>query len=366
MYKYTNRIDVLICDDGRTGHLRQSQAVAVSLREAAQQQGKETRLTTVKIEYRSDVWKTLFQCAVLMSSGLRFMRGRWLYAMALTPDTVKQLDQVKADCVISCGSMNGALAWLVADLNRAKSIAILKQGLMPLTAFDKVILPEHDGYKGKSGHVIQTKVAVNLIDGPYLTKQVNALLERYSHLKSDVRLKFGVLIGGDTKGVKMKSEVIRLLFNHLKNACVHYKASLLVTTSRRTPPDIEFLIEQEMQSLKRSGLCIIENQSPTPEAMGGILGLADIVIVSGESISMVSEAIASQKATIIFSPLGEFSNDSTQKYDQFALRLSEEGYALASNIKDIPQSINMLMSTKRPLKKLNQKSLLSEEFKSFI
>ena len=36
------------------------------------------------------------------------------------------------------------------------------------------------------------------------------------------------------------------------------------------------------------------------EAMGGIVGLSDILIVSGESISMISEAASSGKNTIVF------------------------------------------------------------------
>ena len=94
----------------------------------------------------------------------------------------------------------------------------------------------------------------------------------------------------------------------IKEAALHYNADILMTTSRRTPSAIEQIILKELKNFERCSLCIIANQRNIPEAVGGILGLSDLVIVSGESISMVSEALSSGKRTIVFSPHGEYSD----------------------------------------------------------
>src|SRR5208283_2731741 len=94
---------------------------------------------------------------------------------------------------------------------------------------------------------------------------------------------------------------IRQLIGQIKEAAWHYNADILLTTSRRTPGTIEQIIFRELKNFERCSLCIIANQRNIAEAIGGILGLSDLVIVSGESISMVSEALSSGKPTIVFS-----------------------------------------------------------------
>ena len=140
----------------------------------------------------------------------------------------------------------------------------------------------------------------NLINAAYLKEQSEGLIKHYSHLKGNVRTKFGVLIGGDTKGVKFDEDQIRELIDQIKEAALHYNADILLTTSRRTPAAIEQIIVKELKNFERCSLCIIANQRNIPEAVGGILGLSDLVIVSGESISMVSEALSSGKAPLCF------------------------------------------------------------------
>ena len=56
--------------------------------------------------------------------------------------------------------------------------------------------------------------------------------------------------------------------------------------------------------------------------VGGILGLCDMVVVSGESISMVSEAVSSGKPVVVFMPSDE--TGLKPKYRAFLDQLSEE------------------------------------------
>ena len=65
----------------------------------------------------------------------------------------------------------------------------------------------------------------------------------------------------------------------------------IITTSRRTPKKIENLLQREFKRHPACRLLIIASSNNVPEAMGGILGVSDLVIVSGDSISMVAEQL---------------------------------------------------------------------------
>ncbi len=359
VWKYSNRKDVVVLDDGRTGHLRQSQAALNALEEVLKGKQQTLLAHTVMVAYRSVIARRVLNGLGFISRFVPFIRGRWMLAMALDAATMKVLDALTPDAVISCGSANGVVMAIYAEVNRAKTIAILRQGSVALDFFDRVIMPEHDGKLPMAqGKQIRTKAALNLIDKVYLRKQTDGLLSRYSHLKADMRLKIGVMIGGDAKGVVMNPEVIRALMVHLKTISEHYNATILLTTSRRTPASVDQLIERESALLKRMGLCIIANTHNVPEAVGGILGLSDLILVSAESISMVSEAVSASKMTVVFSPMGNFPQNPTNKYEQFVFKMQQQGYVMAADINNIPNAVSMLMTRKIMLKNLDDKQVL--------
>lgn len=53
------------------------------------------------------------------------------------------------------------------------------------------------------------------------------------------------------------------------------------------------------------------------------MGLSDIIVVSGESISMVSEALSAEKYVLVFSP--QKKAQITTKQDEFLEKLRKEG-----------------------------------------
>jgi mitochondrial fission protein ELM1 len=79
-------------------------------------------------------------------------------------------------------------------------------------------------------------------------------------------------------------------------------AYLLATSSRRTPPWADEILKAALKGQKQCPLLVIANESNLKGAVPGILGLSDVLVVSGESISMVSEAIVSGKPVVVFLP----------------------------------------------------------------
>jgi len=176
---------------------------------------------------------------------------------------------------VSCGSQTSGVNFILSRLFSTKAIHILKTGLIQWRWFSLIVLPEHDKPHPQSGTtpVVLTKAALNLITPQYLKEQKEKLLLRYSHLKNNVRLKIGVLIGGNTKGVVYDALQIRLLLRQLKEAAEHFNMDLLVTTSRRTPLAVDQTVIKELRNFNRCPLLIIPNESNIPEAVGGILAL---------------------------------------------------------------------------------------------
>ncbi|MDE2222538.1 MAG: mitochondrial fission ELM1 family protein [Candidatus Omnitrophica bacterium] len=361
VFKYSNQAQVLIVDDGRTGHLRQSQALSRNLSEVLKKNGKSSQEAVVSLQWQNKLSPSMLTLYVFLSQYFSFLKKEECLKYFLTEDSYKELMKYKADYVISCGSQAAGANFILSRNHLARSICVLSPGIISHERFDIVVLPEHDGPKDlKRARLIIPKVSPNLISAAYLKEQEEGLLRCYSHLKGNVRTKFGVLLGGDAEGVKFDENHIRELIDQLKKAALHYNADILLTTSRRTPPEVEGLIARELKGFERCPLCIIANQRNVPEAVGGILSLSDLIIVSGESISMISEALCSVRRTLVFSPNGRYRDKPRDKYEDFVLKLNDQGYLMVSSVEDIKAKITQLLSCKISLKSVDDQTVIQK------
>ena len=368
LYKYSTQVNILILDDGKTGHLRQSQAAASKLSEVLKKKSKTVSVRSVRIEFRGLVRAKLFSLYTMILSlcGLDANEGN--LAFFLTADSFSVLSKERGDWVISSGSVTGGVNFFLKRCFDVRSICILKAGLADWKHFDLVIAPEHDKKYGASrDKIVFTKAALNVIAPAYLRSQKEQLLGQYSHLKNNVRFKIGILLGGNTKGIEFDEGQIHALLSKVKEAAQHYNADILITTSRRTPPEVEAAVVRDLKGFERTALCIIANSNNTPYAVGGILSLSDLLIVSGESISMVSEALSSGKRTIVFRPTGSYDKqEGLNKFDRFVLSLSDQGFILACSIKEISNSIAKMMTNKITLKTLQDNALVEKAFEHML
>ena len=367
VFKYTTQAQVLILDDGRTGHLRQSQSIARNLREVLNKKGKSVDEKVISLEWQRPISVTLFSFYVFLAQFIGFLKREDCLKFFLTSRSFSELMKYKADFVVSCGSQAAGVNFILSQNHLAKSISILSSGLLSQKRFDVVVFPQHDKPKTLGGtHLISPQVSPNLINARYLKEQSEGLTRHYSHLKGNVRTKFGILIGGDTKGVKFDEAQIHELIGQVKQAALHYNADILLTTSRRTPVAIEKVILNELKDFQRCALCIIANQRNVPEAVGGILGLSDLVIVSGESISMVSEALSSGRRTIVFSPHGEYGHKARDKYEAFVKNLNDQGYLMVTSVYDLKTKIAELLNQKITLKPLNDQGIIQSGLEAIV
>ena len=145
-------------------------------------------------------------------------------------------------------------------------------------------------------------------------------------------------------------------------------ADIFVTTSRRTPVLVENMLQRELKKHPRCQLFISAKRNNIPEAIGGILGLSEVVVVSGDSISMISEAASSGKKTIVFPVEGKFSftSEKRSKHNRFIAMLNREGYILSSNPQGIRQATYDLVKNKIQIRILDDNGEIFEGVRKII
>lgn len=289
---------VLILDDGKKGHLNQSLAILKQLKKAHNDRflGKGNfEVEIVRVDFKSKFRRFILNILVNLFSP--FIQGNLKYLeFAFKKDSFLKFSNTFIDIIISCGSSLEAVSLALKKENNAKSIIIMKPSFVNVKKFDLAIVPLHDKPR-LNPNILRVLLSPNLIDEEYLKKNSIKIINR---LRFDKPFRIGLLLGGDSKRAYLSESLIRFIIQQLKEVSLKLDAGLLITTSRRTPPRIENLLKREMDNFSNCSLLIIANKDNPEEALGGILGLSDVIVISSDSISMISEAVSTGKPVIVF------------------------------------------------------------------
>lgn len=369
IWKYSRETNVVLLSDGKTGHLRQSEAVSLQLQRALEERGIRASIRTIRVGYRNELARRFFSLLSFLSHPFVCQGRLEFLKLFLTKESFTQLMSSKADFIISTGSSVAGVNYLLSHDHQAKSIAILRPGLFGFRRFDRVILPQHDVTTrfAKNKNLIVTHAAPNLITPAYLEAQTRSLLMRFSHLKSKVKTKIGVFIGGNAKNVILDERVMTIMLHQLKEAAEQINADIMITTSRRTPPDVEQMIKRQFKKDPRCILLVLASEDNVPEAVGGMMGFADMLIVSGDSVSMISEAANSGKPTVVFSPqYRELVLKGLNKHRSIVKQLSKQGYIYTTDVQMLANTIYDVAKGKVRTKRLDDNEILFEAMKFVV
>ena len=148
--------------------------------------------------------------------------------------------------------------------------------------FDLIISPEHDKIKGDN--VLTTKGSIH-----YLTKKEIADNSKYLQLDKGKKQVVAFIIGGPNKYYNYSEEQVHFIFNKVKNLFTPDKFKIVVIPSYRTP---ERIIKKAFNTFgfNHHVVKIIDKK-----AYLGSLALADYIIVTCDSTSMISEAAVTGK-----------------------------------------------------------------------
>lgn len=301
IWKHTDQRDIVILSDTKTGHLRQSEAVARIAENLLNEKNIRSKVSVVEINFKNKFAKLILSISVHLSGKYSCQGCLNCLRAFLTEKTYETLVRLKPDIVISAGSSIAGVNFIFSSENQSKSVVIMRPALLGTDRFDLVIIPRHD-HPLKSKNIVVVEGALNLIDDKYLEKESAELIKSQGLNKQGLYI--GLLIGGDSKGFSLSSGLIHNVIREVKTLAEDLGAEILVTTSRRTSLEVEGLIKREFKDYPPVKLMVIANEKNIPQAIGGILGLSKIIISSPESISMISEAVASKKYVFVFNAPG--------------------------------------------------------------
>ncbi len=240
----------------------------------------------------------------------------------LAPKSKTELKLLSQDylprIVISSGRRAASVALFIKKIskNQTKVIQIMNPDCN-FTNFDYVILPTHDGVKSKSENLITTIGSLTKIDN----KIINDESVKFESWFQDIANgKIALLIGGSSNNTYFDSDSAKKLAQISSKIAKEMDATLLVLTSRRTDNHV---IEEIKNNLDCNHKIFLWENSIKANPYLAILGYADFFIVSGDSVSMISECCSTGKPVYIF----DDKEISSQKHRKFHDDLIKNDYA---------------------------------------
>jgi mitochondrial fission protein ELM1 len=182
---------------------------------------------------------------------------------------------------IGCGRQ-AALATRLLRAHGARSVQILDPRIDP-RHWDLVIAPEHDDLRGDN--VITLLGSLHPVDDLWLA----ASRQQFAAFAELPQPRTAVLIGGASAHAGFDESQFAGFLDWLATRIAQDGGSVLATASRRTPPAARTRLRERLQSLPG---VVWTNESDGPNPYAGLLGWADRIICTADSVNMLSEAAA--------------------------------------------------------------------------
>ena len=215
------------------------------------------------------------------------------------------------DLVISCGRRSAPLALAIKKQCKGKTLCVhLQNPILNIEAFDLIVCPEHDALKGSN--VVSTKGALHKVTLSKLEEGIKFygnLFEKFPRPYSTV------LLGGTTNRYKMSQNAIEDIIQKVLLIRNKTQGSVFVTPSFRTP--FRDNLTSALQKEPNIFLADIETLNP----YFAMLGLADFLFVTDDSVNMICEACFTGKPVYSLPLLGHHNT----KPQRFIQSLIQEG-----------------------------------------
>lgn len=363
IWKYSQKRNILILSDQKAGHLRQSEALSELVRKYFSRKNISVNIDTVEVEFKKQFGRQAVALSSLLA-GKRHCRGcTWCLKKFLSQDTYNKLIIRKPDIIISCGASLAPVNYILAGENSAKSFVIMRPSMPGIDKFDLAIIPQHDKPKPNE-NIVVTTAALNLVDDRYLLKSqelLSAYFKRSGVSIDEKKIVLGVLWGGDTKNFSISEEALTAITQNLNDFITKHNAELMLTTSRRTSRGNESLIKEAFSKNDYCKLLIIANEFNMPEAVGGILAFSKILLVSPESISMISEALSSRKYVVVLDLEGL-----GRKHRSFLSSLASSGYIYLAKPQNLIFTLEGILKSNPEIKILDDNRAIIEKLSRII
>ncbi|MEQ9488749.1 MAG: mitochondrial fission ELM1 family protein [Alphaproteobacteria bacterium] len=208
--------------------------------------------------------------------------------------------------LIACGRHAVGPSLAIRRLSGGRTFVVVTQDpYVNPRRFDLVVVPEHDRLTGPN--VIQTTGAVHRVNQHRLASERRNPAVDLSHLPRPL---VSVSIGGPNRAFGLGVDRMARIVSQLKALTDKTGASLAVTASRRTGNEAETVLRRGLQD---TDALVWDGTGQNPYF--SFLAQADAVLVTQDSVNMISEACATGKPVYVIK-LDRRSNR-PNKFDRF-------------------------------------------------
>ena len=204
--------------------------------------------------------------------------------------------------VISCGRKSVIPSIYLKKKLKEKIMNIhIQDPKVLLGNFDYIVAPEHDGLIGSN--VLRSKGAIHYL-------RDNELDENRSYLKPQINKEkiVSFIVGGPNKYYNYEDNIIDSIFSKVKKNFIDNNYQLIFIPSMRTPKNI---INKAKEYFDDNQIIV---QDIDKKAYLSSLELADYIVVTCDSTSMISEAAITGKPIYVAQMPNVKKNDRFQKF----------------------------------------------------
>lgn len=198
--------------------------------------------------------------------------------------------------VISAGRRAAPVALWLKRRSGARLVHVMRPGVSP-SRFDLLVIPVHDA-PAPAPNVLPVIGAPHRLSPESLAEAAATWGPRFAALPAP---RVALLLGGPVRAEGLAPALARDLATRVAALALAAGGSVLATTSRRTGAAAEEALAE--------GLGAVPHRLHRWGGAGenpyrGLLACADAIVVSGDSVSMLSEACATGAAVFFWSPPG--------------------------------------------------------------
>ena len=222
----------------------------------------------------------------------------------ISQSVYKKIDHDNFDIIISCGRKSVIPSIYLKNSSNKKIFNIhIQDPKVDLKHFDFIVAPEHDAMKGQN--VISTRGAIHYLTENEINENKDYL---NSFIKKDERKIWTLIMGGPTKYYDYSSKNINNIFKKINELSKIYNFQLVVIPSMRTPTNIT----QYANDYFGDDHTVIMDIDK--KAYLSALAIAQNIIVTCDSSSMISEAALTGKPIYIASILPKKKDKRFQRF----------------------------------------------------
>jgi uncharacterized protein len=247
------------------------------------------------------------------------------------------IENNKADLIISCGRKSVIPALIVKKKNPKIFTLHIQDPKISLKNFDIIIAPAHDNLNGEN--VYSSKGAIHYITQSAINNAKSYLINKVKKEKI-----VSLILGGPNKYYSFGKTELNQVFNEIRSNFISKGYEIIVVPSMRTPKEIIDLANKEFSN---EGYVL---NSVDKNGYLSALALAEYVVVTCDSTSMISEAASSGKPIFVAQMKPKRNN---YRFKKFFNLFNEMGITKNLGENTSKWTYNKLNEAERIAKKIN-------------